>query len=128
MTLAPASDDVLGRLEELGLPVPRSERCWSADDAAVAAADLDGPLVLKAAGLLHKSDDGGVALGLREPDEVRAAAAAMLARVGERGLPFLVQEMADGVEVLVGARRDPELGVTVTVGLGGTETELHRDV
>ena len=129
MTVALAPEDVLARLAGLGLPVPRSELCGTADDAA-AAADIvgdDGAVALKAAGLVHKSDHGGVVLGLRGGDAVRAAAEQMLDRVGSQALPFLVQEMTSGLEVLVGARRHPELGVTVTVGMGGTATEVHRD-
>lgn len=128
MTIAPATDDVLGRLAAHGVPVPRSARCRSVGEVEEAAARLTGPVVLKAAGLLHKTDDGGVVVGLEGREAVRSAAEQMLGRVGERGLPFLVQEMAEGLEVIVGARRDPELGVTVTVGLGGIETEVHRDV
>ncbi|MQA76795.1 MAG: hypothetical protein GEU88_21305, partial [Solirubrobacterales bacterium] len=56
------------------------------------------------------------------------AAEHMLARLGQRALPLVVQEMASGFELLVGAARDPELGVSVTVGLGGTATEVHRDL
>jgi acyl-CoA synthetase (NDP forming) len=130
MTVALAPEDLLARLAGLGLPVPRSRLCDTVDEAAAAAEIVGGggAVALKAAGLLHKSDHGGVVLGLRDADEVRAAAEEMLDRVGSEALPFLVQEMTSGLEVLVGARRHPELGVTVTVGMGGTATEVHRDV
>jgi acyl-CoA synthetase (NDP forming) len=130
MTVALAPEDLLTRLAGLGLPVPQSQLCDTVDDAAAIAEAIggDGAVALKAAGLLHKSDHGGVVLGLRGIDEVRVAAEEMLERVGSEALPFLVQEMSSGLEVLVGARRHPELGVTVTVGMGGTATEVHRDV
>src|SRR5262245_18694357 len=129
MTVALAPEDLLARLAGLGLPVPRSQLCDTVEGAAAAAESVGGDrtVALKAAGLLHKSDHGGVVLGLRGVDQVRAAAEEMLDRVGSEALPFLVQEMTSGLEVLVGARRHPELGVTVTVGMGGTETEVHRD-
>lgn len=128
MTLALTPDDVSSRLDAHGIPAPRSALCTTPDQAGRVAAELDGPVALKAAGLLHKSDDGGVVLGLRGATQVHDAAEQMLARIGEPALPLLVQEMVGGLELLVGARRHRELGVTVTVGLGGTETEVHRDV
>lgn len=84
-------------------------------------------VVLKAAGLLHKTDAGGVVLGLRSEEDVIAAAEQLLEKVGEQVLPFLLQEQTEGFEMLVGARRDPQLGAAIVVGLGGTATELHQD-
>lgn len=84
--------------------------------------------VLKAGGLLHKSDEGGVVLGLTEPEEVEHAASQLLDRLGSRALPLHVQEQLDGVEVLVGVRRDRALGTVVVVGAGGVFTEILRDV
>jgi acyl-CoA synthetase (NDP forming) len=122
------SATVLDLLRERGLRVPDSRRCDNVEAAVEAATALRAPFVLKAGGLLHKTDDGGVVLGLADAEAVRAAASDLTARLGAAALPLLVQEMATGLELLVGARRDPELGVTVTVGLGGTATEVHRDL
>jgi acetyltransferase len=104
-------------------------------EAAVAAARSFGrPVALKldAPGLAHKSDVGGVRLGLAGDDEVRAAAGELLAHARERGLEvrgLLVQPMAeDGVELIVGARRDPLFGPVVLVGLGGVLAEVLDDV
>lgn len=126
--LIDAPIDALTRLADAGVPVPRSARCDDADAAGRAAAEIGGPVVLKAGGLLHKTDGGGVVLGLRGEEPTRAAAADLVDRLGPAALPLVVQEMAAGFELLVGTRRDPELGVTVTVGLGGTATEVHRDL
>lgn len=128
MTVAIAPDEVLRRLAARGIPVPRQVLCESSEAAARAAVTLGVPVALKAAGLLHKSDGGGVKLRLCGAEAVEGAAKEIVRCVGPDAFPLLVQEMADGVEILVGARRDPQLGVTVTVGLGGTATEVHRDL
>ena len=85
--------------------------------------------MLKALGLLHKSDAGGVALGLADDAAVAAAAADMHERLAPIG--YSVETMVPtegGVELIVGARRDPRFGPLVLVGLGGIYAELLRDV
>jgi acyl-CoA synthetase (NDP forming) len=85
--------------------------------------------VLKALGMLHKSDAGGVALGLRDETALTAALADMQARLAppafsvEREAP-----VARGVELLVGARWDARFGPIALVGLGGLFTEVLADV
>ncbi|EGD55471.1 acid--CoA ligase [Gordonia neofelifaecis NRRL B-59395] len=99
-------------------------------DQAVAAADaLTGPLVLKAAWLEHKSEHGGVVVGLVGSDTVGAAFDEMHGRLGDGD--YVLEEMdvrPDGVEMLIGCQRHPDLGVTVTVGTGGVATEVYADV
>lgn len=103
-------------------------------EAAVASADLAGPVALKAYGadLLHKTEAGAVVLGLSDPGSVAAAARAMAARLKAAGLTaegFLVQPMvAGGVEMIVGVVQDPLFGPVVACGAGGTAVELLRDV
>ena len=97
--------------------------------AALDAGTLRYPLVLKAMGLLHKSDAGGVVLGLRAEAEVRAAYADLRDRLDPPAVTL--EEMADpvsGVEVIVGVRRDVRFGPVVMVGLGGVLTEVLGDV
>ena len=100
------------------------------DDALAAAADeLRPPFVLKALGLLHKSDAGGVAVGLASRETLVDAHARLVAKLDPPS--FSVEEMADlkgGVELIVGARWDRRFGPTVLVGMGGTATEVLRDV
>jgi acetate---CoA ligase (ADP-forming) len=102
--------------------------------AARAAAELGGQVALKAVapGLLHKSDAGGVALGLATPSAVRRAAQQMregIARAGHALEGYVVQLMAPpGVELLVGATADPLFGPVVAVGAGGRTVELLHDV
>jgi acetate---CoA ligase (ADP-forming) len=100
-----------------------------ADEAAAAAAELGYPVVLKALGLLHKSDAGGVALGLQDERALRAAVADMEARLAPSGFSVEVMApVADGVELLIGARWDARFGPIALVGLGGLFTEILHDV
>ncbi|GAA4145382.1 acetate--CoA ligase family protein [Actinomadura keratinilytica] len=116
-----------------GVAVPRGATAPSPDGVAAAAHDLTGPLVVKAygPGLVHKSDAGAVRLGLGSPQAARDAAAEMRAALAARGVPpdgFLVEEQAaPGVEVIVGAVRDPAFGPVLLVGLGGVWTEVLGD-
>jgi hypothetical protein len=99
------------------------------EEARAAARELGYPLVLKALGLLHKSDAGGVALGLADEAALDAALADMQERLAPEG--FSLEAMADstgGVELIVGCRRDPRFGPLLLVGLGGIYAELLRDV
>jgi len=125
-------------LEELlgcyGLPVARSARAATPEEAAAAASGLGGPVALKALGpdIVHKTDVGAVRLGLAGPEEVISAAKEMTRRIDEAGLTlegFLVQEMVTGgVEMLVGVAQDPLFGPVVACSAGGTAAELLRDV
>ncbi len=106
----------------------------TAADAAAAAAELGVPVALKAvaAGLLHKSDAGGVRLDLDGPDAVALAAqeiAAAVASAGHRLDGLLVQPMASpGVELLIGVVHDESFGPVIACGAGGTSTEVLGDV
>ncbi len=104
-----------------GLVVPASRRAGRGDLAAVAAG-LKAPLALKAEGLAHKSEAGGVALGLDHADLDRAAAAMGAER-------FLVEEMVTGAvaELLVGVTRDAAHGFVLTLAAGGVLTEILED-
>jgi acyl-CoA synthetase (NDP forming) len=98
-------------------------------EAAGAAAEIGYPVVVKALGPLHKSDAGGVVLGLRD----EAALTRALAELRDRLRPpaFSIERLApveEGVELLVGARWDRRFGPIVLVGLGGLYTEILSDV
>jgi len=115
-----------------GIPSPRRAVAAEATEAARLAAHLTPPFALKALvrGLAHKSDVGGVALGVALAD-VPAVGAALLARVGAAlGAPpaaLLVEEMAHGEELLLGMVRDPGLGALIVLGAGGVAAELVDD-
>jgi acetate---CoA ligase (ADP-forming) len=101
----------------------------TAAEAVAAAAELGYPVVLKALGLLHKSDAGGVALDLRDAASLARAVNDMEQRLAPPA--FSVEQMAplaDGVELLVGARWDARFGPIALVGLGGVFTEILADV
>ncbi|MEI8056952.1 MAG: acetate--CoA ligase family protein [Actinomycetes bacterium] len=96
---------------------------------AVAAGELGFPLVLKAMGLLHKSDSGGVILGIRDHESLLSAYRDLIARLDPPAVT--VEQMADlsqGVEVIVGVQQDLRFGPVVLVGLGGVFTEVLADV
>jgi acyl-CoA synthetase (NDP forming) len=123
-------------LAPLGIPFPQGAFAASADDAAAAAEVLGYPVVLKAqsAALGHKSDAGGVILNLRSAAEVREAFARMVGNVAayDAGIALegvLVEKMGTmGVEMIVGARNDPEWGPVVLAGFGGVTAEILKDV
>ncbi len=98
---------------EYGLPYVQAERCASPDDAVVAAEQIGYPVVVKVDNVAHKARVGGVALNLIDAATVREAAERMGGRV------IVAEQASGGVEVLVGAVRDPDYGATVVVGLGG---------
>ena len=121
-------------LAAYGLKVPRTRAAADPDAAALACATLSPPYVVKvlSSKALHKSDLGGVRLGLKNADEVRAAASEI--REGWRGDKeliegFLVEEMAPaGHELVIGGYVDPQFGPMLMVGLGGVFVEIFADV
>jgi len=119
-------------LRAAGLTVPRS--VVVRDAGAVDLGGLHPPFVAKVLSedIIHKSDAGGVRLGLQDEGQVRAAIEAMMrvpAIAAARLDGFLVEEMArPGTEIVVGALRDPQFGATVMVGLGGVLVEILKDV
>jgi acyl-CoA synthetase (NDP forming) len=123
-----------GLLDCYGIPFAAWRIAPDADGAVAAAAEIGGPVALKAIapGLVHKTDAHAVALGLEGEAAVRATAeemAASLASAGHEVEGFLVQRMVgDGVEMLVGIVNDPHFGPVVAVGAGGIQAELIKDV
>jgi len=112
-------------LASYGIIGVAERRAKNADEAVKAAADLGYPVVLKADGdIEHKTEAGAVRLDLRDADSVRVACAAMTA--AKEG--YLVQPMlTGGVELVVGTKRDPQVGPVLLVGLGGVLVEILRD-
>ncbi len=118
----------------LGVPVAASVTL-GLDGALDAPLPFPFPVAAKvlSADIPHKTDAGGVALGIASPDELATRVAVLVAAVRERRPDahldgILVQPMTDGVaEVLVGYRLDPQVGPVVTVGMGGTLAEIYRD-
>lgn len=117
------------RLAAAGLTYPTAMAVHTAAEARTAAEQMCGPFVLKAGWLEHKTEVGGVAVGLRDPGSVEAAMSDMASRLGDG--EYVLEEMdvrPGAVELIVGARRDSAFGPVVLVGLGGIQAELYRDV
>ena len=123
-----APDAARDLLAAAGIPVIETAVCDSAAAAAAAAERLGYPVVAKVAhpGIAHKSDVGGVRMGLSTPEAVWQAARDLLALAD--GAAVLVQAQHQGVELLVGGVRDPDFGPVVLAGLGGVLAETRRDV
>jgi acyl-CoA synthetase (NDP forming) len=121
-------------LAKLGIRTPMGKFVTTLDDARRAARGIGYPVVLKAqaARLMHKTEAGGVALNLADADALAAAWTRMQASVAEAGVTpdgFLVEVMAPrGIDMIVGARRDPDWGPVLMVGLGGVFAETLHDV
>lgn len=119
-----------------GIPVPVGGLAGSVEEALTLARSIGYPVVLKieADGVHHKTEVGGVALGIVSDDQLRAEYVALLARVaarapGARLRGVLVERMASGlVELIVGGRNDPVFGPVVVAGLGGVLAEALQDV
>jgi acyl-CoA synthetase (NDP forming) len=118
-------------LAAYGVPVPAGGLAYSAPEAADLAASLGVAVAMKAVGALiqHKTEARLVVLDLRTPAEVAAAYIALAERAGEALEAVLVEEMVAGSrEFMVGMKRDAAFGPVVAFGLGGTMTEVFRDI
>ena len=113
-----------------GVPLVATIPAASEQEAAAAAGQLGGRVVLKAEaeGLGHRTDAGGVRLDLRTPQEVAEGYRALAAGSGPSLRRVLVQPMlAGGVEVMIGVVQEPVFGPLVVFGSGGVTTEVHGD-
>jgi acetyltransferase len=141
--LIPAHSDTLSEaaskelLEAYGIPVTRPQAAATADDAVAIADCIGYPVVAKllSPDVTHKSDVGGVVLGLADGAAVRAAFERIVGNARER-VPgariegITVQPMASadgGVEVILGAKTDPVFGAVLLAGLGGVSAEVFGD-
>lgn len=127
-----SAEELATVLRAAGIEVAQSEQA-SVADAPAAAARVGYPLVAKAVahGLLHKSDIGGVIMGLDSADAVRAATTVLHDRVASAGLQLegvLLQRQIDGgIEMMVGVTTDATFGPLLVCGPGGTMVELIHD-
>lgn len=122
-------------LKSYGIRGPDEAVARDAAEAVTIAKRIGFPVVAKAvnAALAHKSDAGGVMLGLDTPQAVRAAYRQIAGAVAERaGVKLdgvlIAAQVTGGIELVLGATRDPEVGPVILFGLGGVDLELHRDV
>lgn len=122
-------------LKSYGIKVPGYALVTSADQAAKAAKKLGFPLVMKVVSpqILHKTDVGGVKVGIDNVADVKKTFNDMHKRLSrKKGVQLkgiLLEKMVDpGVELIVGLQNDPQFGPVIMVGLGGIMTEIMRDV
>ena len=122
-----AGAPLLELLREYGIATARAEPASSAEAALAAAAAIGYPVVLKTdePAIPHKSDAGGVVLGIDGPAELAAAYRDLAARLGRRVL--VCETIPPGTELALGIARDPDLGPLVVVGAGGVLVELLAD-
>jgi acyl-CoA synthetase (NDP forming) len=131
-----ALDELAGKrlLAAYGVAVPNSMVVAGAAEAGAALEQLKAPVAIKVVSpdILHKSDAGGVKVGIGSPAEAAAAIKAMMASPAisaSRIDGFLIEEMAPaGQEMVIGGVRDPQFGPLVMVGLGGIFVEVLADV
>jgi len=123
-------------LQAYGLRVPESRVAESAEEAGDHAEEIGFPVVMKiiSPDILHKSDVGGVRLGIRSRQEAMDAYELMMLRIRRyapdatlRGV-FVQEMVASGREVIVGSTRDPQFGPMIMFGLGGIYVEVLKDV
>ena len=113
-----------------GIPTAALRHADSAGAAAAAAKEVGFPVALKAGAgaIVHKTDVGGVVLGLEDADAVRRAFGAMSTAIGAELGGVVVQAMVPtGIETIVGVTQDPSFGPLVLFGMGGVGAELVRD-
>jgi len=120
-------DASLALLEDYGMQVPKRHVVGSVEQAVTWAQRIGYPVALKTAapGILHKSDVGGVKLNLRDEAELRAAYDDLAQRLGAR---MLLTRMAEkGTELALGGLHDPQFGMLLMLGAGGTLIEMLDD-
>lgn len=111
-------------LAEYGIETVETIPCQDLSGAVTAAQSLAGPVVMKtAAAVAHRTEMGGVRLGLSTPEQVSAA----FGQLSALGGPVLLQPQLKGIEMVVGGLRDPAFGPVVMVGMGGTAVEVTAD-
>lgn len=120
-------------LSEYGIKVPHYALVTNTDEAVQKSKEIGFPLVAKivSADILHKTDVGGVKVGLNSEDEVKKTFDDMFYRLKEKfdvkGV-LLEKMVPNGVELIIGLQNDSQFGPSIMVGLGGIYTELFKDV
>jgi acetyltransferase len=122
-------------LKAYGIASPKESLARSDRDAVALAKKIGFPVVAKimSTDLAHKSDIGGVMLGLSSVADLRAAYKQLIGPVAQRaGVKpdgvLIAEQVSDGLELVLGMNRDPEMGPVILFGAGGVELELRRDV
>lgn len=137
VTAVGSLDELQGKacLEAYGIATPKRLFIAAGDEASLASCDLKFPLVLKVVSpdLPHKTEAGGVRIGISDSIELKQILTVMQQSVrahkpDARIRGWLIEEMAQGVELIIGALNNPSFGPLVLVGMGGVYAELFKDV
>ncbi len=126
-----SSAQVYKLLAQYGIPVADWRIADSIDDAVKAAAEIGFPVVVKAdaESLVHKSDMGGVAINLKNADDVRSVVEKMKGKFNAPDLKFFIQKfLPGGRELIAGVSAKKDLGHLIMFGLGGIYVEVMKDV
>jgi len=111
-----------------GLSVPAFALAETVESAAAAASKIGYPVAAKVVSpeIVHKSDVGGVAVGIEDEAALRDAFGRFAVMNGFCGM--LVEQMVSGLELIIGAKNDDQFGPVVLLGIGGTGVEIYQDV
>lgn len=119
-------------LMEIGLPVTKQILTTSEDEAIAAANELGFPVVMKimAEDIVHKSDVGGVKVGIKDEDAVPDSFKELMSIPSDAEKKVSVQEMAEKPisELIIGTLQDPQFGPAIMFGIGGVLVEVMKDV
>ncbi|MCK9219488.1 MAG: acetate--CoA ligase family protein [Bacteroidales bacterium] len=122
--ISPAA--IQGLMDACGIPRAGEAVVTTAKDAAIAAAELGFPVVMKVVGPVHKSDVGGVTLNLKNEATVKQEFDRMIQIKDTTAI--LIQPMLTGIELFVGAKFEPKFGHLILCGMGGIFIEVFKDV
>jgi acetate---CoA ligase (ADP-forming) len=120
------ADQVFALLEAAGIPTVKQAAVASREEAIAQGRSLGYPLVMKVDGPLHKSDIGGVVLGVAHQQELERVYDRLMALEGARGV--LLQQQLSGIEIYMGAKAEEGFGHQLLCGLGGIFVEVFKDV
>lgn len=129
-------DEAYEVLKNYGFPTLSIQRTTSAEEAILAADNIGYPVVMKVVSeeLVHKTEAGGIILDIRCSEDVGKAYATIMDNVKKK-LPIehikgimVTSMIPDGVEVILGMKRDPSFGPVLMFGMGGVQVEVYRDV
>jgi acetyltransferase len=126
-----SAEEVYGIVDAYGIPTADWRVAANADEAVAAAESIGFPVVVKAdsAAVVHKSDMGAVAVNLADGGAVRATVDRMQTTLAADDLRFFVQKFVPGgLEVILGAKAEEDLGHLIMFGLGGIHVEVLKDV
>ena len=118
-----------------GFPLNKMKIAANLDECVLKASEINYPIVLKivSEAVVHKSDSGGVKVGISSEEELKKAFEEMLVSV-KKHYPnadiqsFSIEEMVEGVELLIGTNTDDQFGKMVAFGIGGIFVEVYKDV